>query len=55
MAKFGWGYKISNWKVSDKGISIDLTMSKLRKWYEVIKIILFKIHFNIRIDYGRDR
>ena len=49
MAKFGWGYKATNFTRTDKGITFTLTMSKLRGWYEILKILLFKMQINIKI------
>ncbi len=50
MARLGWGYKISN--ESNKGLSFTITMSEWRKRYEILKFILFNIHFHIHLKKG---
>ncbi len=55
MAKIGWGYKVTNFKRTKEGIVFDLIISESRKWYLLLKYLLFKMQINIRINHVRDR
>lgn len=53
MAKFGWGYKATNLRLTKTGAEYTLTMSKLRICYEILKYIFFEMQINIRINHAR--